>query len=875
MRAILAHFLTPILVLALTAGAAPVPASNDTGNPASPASAGAPRNIIFFLGDGMGPAQVKAYRLFADDPSTAGIDPLPIDRLQVGSVATEAITEVCEEGEAVRGCRRTPYGVSDSAATATAYATGVDTVNGMLGVGPEGTRLTTILERAAAAGWGTGVVSTSQVTHASPAAFVAHVPSRQMVNEIANQYFDNQHAGRPVAQVVLGGGVQDFRREDRDVAAQFVEEAGYALVTDRAELEAADADRLLGLFAPVGMPRQWDRPESVPSLADMTRKAIETLARNERGFFLFVEGSQIDWAAHGNDIAGVMSEMTDFMDAVEVGLGFASGRDDTLVVVTADHETGGLSIGRDGAYAWNPEPLRGMTATPALITERFLAGEEALSAVLAAHSTLMLTETEQALLDATPRDSQLAYEAVNQLLDERTLTGWTTEGHTGVDVSLYATGPGSELLRGTLANEIVGQHLMGLVPATEGFPEPWTVNEVIDDVVRQGHLALLYARVEDRDGRLLYEHGARDPSLVTTPVRGDSWFRIWSMSKIITISLAMDLVEEGVISLDDPVTRYLPEFSDWRIARGPGGEDLVEVPFDEREVLCPMETSAMGRAPTVRDLINHQDGLYYPWTGMSCLDAPMRAARLAEAPGREDFIQRLAALPLINEPGTKENYGLGTTVLGLVLEQATGKALADLVAERITGPLGIDGLAYRLPPDESLPPRFIGDGERVRVAQPEELDIFGGSHPAYSNGSDLFLGGEGMVGTAEAYADFARLLLRRGELDGYRLLDESTVEEMTAPHTELDNDWGYNGYNLWISNGRLSDGSVGPAPLWMGGGYEGTRFWIDPEREIVGVIMTQVHQPPEVGGQVDEDIRLAIYAQLGWTPAVPEAQEER
>jgi CubicO group peptidase (beta-lactamase class C family) len=253
----------------------------------------------------------------------------------------------------------------------------------------------------------------------------------------------------------------------------------------------------------------------------------------------------------------------------------------------------------------------------------------------------------------------------------------------------------------------------------------------------------------------------------------------------------------------------------------------------------------------------------------------MRAAQLAGAPSREVFMERLAALPLVNEPGTLEEYGLGTTMLGLVLEQATGKSLDDLVAERLTGPLGIEGLSYRLPPDQSLPPRFIGAGEGVRVAQPEELDIFGGSQPAYSGGSDLFLGGEGMVGTAEAYADFARLLLRRGELDGYRLLDESTVAEMTAPHTQLDNDWGYNGYNLWISNGRLSDGTQGPAPLWMGGGYEGTRFWIDPEREIVGVIMTQVHEPPEGGALVDEDLRRAIYAQLDRTSAEPDGQGKR
>jgi len=412
--------------------------------------------------------------------------------------------------------------------------------------------------------------------------------------------------------------------------------------------------------------------------------------------------------------------------------------------------------------------------------------------------------------------------------------------------------------------------------AQASLNDPEAVDTVIDGFVRDGYLALLYVRVEDRDGNLLYEHGVHDPELVTGPVDGDSWFRIWSMSKIITISLALDLVEEGVIGLDDPVTDTLPELGRWRVAVGPDGEDLVETPVAEREALCPVRTVPMERPPTVRDLINHQDGLTYPWTGMSCLDDPLRAAQLAGARSSEDLIERLAGLPLVNMPGTRENYGLGTSVLGLVLERATGKPLNDLVAERITGPLGIEGLAYRLPPGENMPPRFIGDGDTIRVAEPAELDIFGGSQPSYMPGeaSTLYLGGEGMVGTAAAYADFARLLLRRGELDGVRLLEEATVADMTAPHTELDNQWGYNGYNLWISNGRLSNGARGPAPLWMGGGYEGTRFWIDPERGLVGVIMTQVHQAPAGADLVDEAIRMTVYEQLGWSGAVPALNPE-
>jgi CubicO group peptidase (beta-lactamase class C family) len=119
-----------------------------------------------------------------------------------------------------------------------------------------------------------------------------------------------------------------------------------------------------------------------------------------------------------------------------------------------------------------------------------------------------------------------------------------------------------------------------------------------------------------------------------------------------------------------------------------------------------------------------------------------------------------------------------------------------------------------------------------------------------------------MLATTDGYADFLRMLLSRGELNGHRFLEESTIEEITSPHTQLDNDYGYNGYNLWVNNGKLADGSQGVGGLWIGGGYEGTYFWIDPEREFVGLIMSQIFWVPESGRGSNEVIREAIYAQL-------------
>ena len=415
---------------------------------------GTPRNVIFMLGDGMGFAHVKAYRMYADDPATGLVDPLPLDALLVGAVSTDSIIMNCTNGGLT--CKRDPYGFTDSASSATAYATGHDTISGRLSVDTNGTAMTTILEDARSRGKSAGLVATSHINHASPAAFGSHVMSRRMYNDIADQYFDNQLNGKPMINVMLGGGLQYMQRDDRDLVTEF-QQAGYEVALNRSGLLNMKGDRLLGLFAPVGMPRAWDRDETIPSLAEMTQTALQSLDQNSQGFFLMVEGSQVDWAAHGNSIVGVISEMEDFIAAVQVVLDFAKADGETLVVVLADHETGGMSVGLDGVYRWNPQPLKGMKATPAAMTERYLKGEESLSAIVSEGIAFKLTGVETEVLDATERDEDTTFEAIADLFNERTLTGWSSGGHTGIDVPLYAVGPGSNHFHGVMQNEDVGR----------------------------------------------------------------------------------------------------------------------------------------------------------------------------------------------------------------------------------------------------------------------------------------------------------------------------------------------------------------------------------------------------------------------------------
>lgn len=422
-----------------------------------PAFADPPRNLVLLIGDGMGPAQVKAYRMYADDPSTEFIDPLPIDPLLVGAVATDSIKLDCVDGKTTE-CTRVPFGTTDSASSATAYATGRDTLVGRISMDLSGKDMPTLLETARMQGKTTGMVVTSEIVHATPAAFASHVMHRDQKDDIADQYLDRQWSGRPIVDVLLGGGLDYLRRPDRDLVNEF-RQAGYQVALDRQQFVAMDGNRLLGLFAPEGLPRAWDRDETIPSLAEMTDLALRTLNRNSAGFFLMVEGSQVDWASHKNSVPGVISEMEDFIAAIQVVLNFAQNEGNTLVIVTADHETGGMSLGRDEIYRWNPQPVHGVTRTPKGMADEYLASQRSLSSIVAEGVPFELTQFEKWALDATEREEDEARWAIAEVFNQRTVTGWSSPGHTGVDVPLYAFGPGREHFFGVMPNEVLGQTL--------------------------------------------------------------------------------------------------------------------------------------------------------------------------------------------------------------------------------------------------------------------------------------------------------------------------------------------------------------------------------------------------------------------------------
>jgi alkaline phosphatase len=298
------------------------------------ATASGKRIVILMIGDGMGRGQQEAASHFAHGaPGKLFLESLPVR----GTVITSG-----------------PSGTTDSAASATTLATGVRAFNGAIGIDRDGNPVKTVVELAHELGLPAGIVVTSSLPHATPGAFTAHRDSRHALTKIAD---DQVRVVK--ADVMLGGGAQYFlpagadSLRDDDGLLDELAAAGYAVVRTAGELAAAPpTGRLAGIFAPDHLTYSIARSSSTtePTLREMTRVALERLDASPDGFFLMIEGSRIDMAGHGNQLAEAVGETIAFDDTVKSVAEWASGRDDVTLIVTSDHECGGLEvIGGNGA----------------------------------------------------------------------------------------------------------------------------------------------------------------------------------------------------------------------------------------------------------------------------------------------------------------------------------------------------------------------------------------------------------------------------------------------------------------------------------------------------------------------------------------------
>jgi len=435
---------------------------------AGPAKA---KNVIFLLTDGTGPEAWPLARWIKGAP-------LVVDEILTGAIRTYGADSV----------------ITDSAPGATAFATGFKGSDKGISVAPWSVTLdavkadpaqkyvplATLLEGAKLTGRATGVIATSNVQHATPAAFSSHWHDRGNYNEIGEQQV---YQG---IDVVLSGGGQYLlpkeakggKRDDKENLVNVLQSKGYAYVTTKGAMEAIGSGRIWGAFAPDAMAYDMDRADlakTEPALDEMTSKAIQLLSNTahgkKKGFFLFVEGSKTDWAAHANDPAGVVSEVFAFDKAVAAALDFARKDKNTLVVVVSDHGTGGLSIGtyEDKNYSFTDDdsvvgPMR-KAKKSAEGLDMLLQGDPApdrIKAVMAAEWGIAdLTEAElKAIVDLVTAKKP-TMPATVYMLSKRARLGWTTGGHTGADVYLFAYGPGRPT--GLVENTGVGRTMASVM----------------------------------------------------------------------------------------------------------------------------------------------------------------------------------------------------------------------------------------------------------------------------------------------------------------------------------------------------------------------------------------------------------------------------
>ncbi|KAL3474218.1 alkaline-phosphatase-like protein [Aspergillus californicus] len=417
------------------------------------------RNLIFMVSDGMGPTSLSMTRSYRQ--LTQGLpadDVLVLDKHILGTSRTRSSSSL----------------VTDSAAGATAFSCGMKSYNGAVSVLPDHSPCGTVLEAASLAGYKTGLVVTTRITDATPACFASHVNLRQYEDRIAEQEIGEHPLGR-VVDLIMGGGRCHFlpnttegscRGDDRDLVA-IAKEKGFNYLNDRKDFDAlnggAEAELpLLGLFAETDIPYELDRrtqDDKYPSLEEMSRTALQILsdatADSEQGFFLMIEGSRIDHAGHGNDPAAQVNEVLAYDKAFAAVLEFLE-KDSTpgVLVGTSDHETGGLAVARQlhityPDYLWLPGVLANASHSAEFAAselQKYL-GKEPDSAARQAYTRDLLKKalgvedaTQDEVNDLLNVDNPVPPSFVfADMISRRAQVGWSTHGHSGVDVNIYAS----------------------------------------------------------------------------------------------------------------------------------------------------------------------------------------------------------------------------------------------------------------------------------------------------------------------------------------------------------------------------------------------------------------------------------------------------
>ena len=393
----------------------------------------------------------------------------------------------------------------------------------------------------------------------------------------------------------------------------------------------------------------------------------------------------------------------------------------------------------------------------------------------------------------------------------------------------------------------------GFDPSSLARIEPW-----MDRLVAEGRLAGLSVTVARR-GQLAFARACGQADLVRgTPFTLDTVTRIYSMTKPLTSVAVMQLYEQGLFQLDDPIARVLPEFSEMRVAVG-GNRAKIE-------------TEPARRPITVRDLLTHTAGLTYGFMEATLVDAQYREHGidfLAREGTLAEMTARVAKLPLLAQPGSAWNYSVATDVLGQYVAVVSGRPFADYLREFVIKPLGMVDTDFHVSP--ALMPRFCATYAYDRERR---LRLFDDSvETAFAHPPAIASGGGGLVSTSADYQRFCRMILNRGTLDGQRLLGRKSVALMLANHLSGDlaamgtprfAETSYTGIGFGLGFSVMLDPAkaqiVGTPGEVAWGGMASTAFWIDPKEDLAVVLMTQLI--PSSALPIRKELRVLTYAAL-------------
>jgi CubicO group peptidase (beta-lactamase class C family) len=390
-----------------------------------------------------------------------------------------------------------------------------------------------------------------------------------------------------------------------------------------------------------------------------------------------------------------------------------------------------------------------------------------------------------------------------------------------------------------------------------------TIRMLNTEVVRRGFAPGATTSILCRGKPLIAATAGYADAARKRELREDDLFRIYSMTKPLTSLAAMILVEDKRLGLDDPVAMYLPEWTNTQVfSGGDSPTNLMTVPPQ--------------RALTVRDLLRHTAGLGYAPGGPDPVHRLYVQKGIDNGGGTKvipvdgsapidsgaEFSRRIASIPLLDQPGSRFRYGSATDVLGLVVEKAAGQSLASLLQARVFAPLGMKDTFFLVPADKvgrltaayagkSQTPPSGGVLNRQRIDKLEQGAVGQLEDPAvslFARPRYMHFGGAGLVSTATDYQRFLQMMLRRGSLDGVRIVSPATIAEMTRNQLPPDaigrSSLASQGLGFGLGFATFVDPGKAPMAFPRNGyfwaGAASTYFWVDPDRELTGVVMTQV-----------------------------------